>query len=193
MNRPARRLPGERDERANAKTWSSSPTTAASRPEYLLFLGLARSARLATSSPTTASTSGRSAPSRQAAGLDPGLPVWYRGLAAGHVKAYKQGDCGHSSPVQPVAKAERTDRCCRSRLSTNDYRYVLGVLNSAWGRSGGIHRLFEEALSSDLGLYMRIADGARSIARIRCGTRAWRSGKRAVETIEDPSSVRELA
>jgi len=123
----------------------------------------------------------------------PDFLFWYRGLAAGHVKAYNKAIADIQVLYNRSLKAERTDSLLPFPLSTNDYRYVLGVLNQAWGRSGESIRLFEEALSSDLGLYMAHVRMAQIYRAHQMWDKSIGEAQRAVETNpNDPSSVREL-
>lgn len=123
----------------------------------------------------------------------PDFLFWYRGLAAGHVRAYNKAIADIQVLYNRSLKAERTDSLLPFPLRTNDYRYVLGVLNQVWGRSGESIRLFEETLSSDLGLYMAHVRIAQIYRAHQMWDKSIGEAQRAVETNpNDPSSVREL-
>jgi tetratricopeptide (TPR) repeat protein len=117
----------------------------------------------------------------------------YRGLAAGHLKAYNKAIADVQVLYTRSLKAERTDSLLPFPLKTNDYRYILAVLNQSWGKSGDAIRLLEEALANDLGLYMAHV----RMAQIYRAHQMWDQGiaeaRRAIETNpNDPTSIREL-
>ena len=87
--------------------------------------------------------------------------LWYHALAAARQQKFAEGmeDLRHL-----VARSERrevSDTLYRWPLRTNEYRYTLAYLTQRAGDPNGAVRLYEEALTNDLGLYMahvRIAD-----------------------------------
>jgi tetratricopeptide (TPR) repeat protein len=117
----------------------------------------------------------------------------YRGLAAGHLKAYNRAIADIQVLYNRSLKAESTDSLLPFPLRTNDYRYILGVLNQSWGKSAEAIRLFEEALATDLGLYMAHVRMAQIYRTHTMWDKSIAEAQRAIETNpNDPTSVREL-
>ena len=87
--------------------------------------------------------------------------LWYHGLAAARQQKFTEGmqDLRHL-----VARSERrevSDTLYRWPLRTNEYRYTLAYLTQRAGDPNGAVRLYQDALTNDLGLYMahvRVAD-----------------------------------
>ncbi len=117
----------------------------------------------------------------------------YRGLAAGHLKAYNKAIADIQVLYARSLQAERTDSLLPFPLKTNDYRYILAVLNQSWGKSADAIRLFEEALASDLGLYMAHVRMAQIYRAHQMWGQSIAEARRAIETNpNDPTSIREL-
>ena len=117
----------------------------------------------------------------------------YRGLAAGHLKAYNKAIADIQVLYARSLQAERTDSLLPFPLKTNDYRYILAVLNQSWGKSADAIRLFQEALASDLGLYMAHVRMAQIYRAHQMWGQSIAEARRAIETNpNDPTSIREL-
>ncbi len=117
----------------------------------------------------------------------------YRGLAAGHLKAYNKAIADIQVLYARSLQAERTDSLLPFPLETNDYRYILAVLNQSWGKSADAIRLFEEVLASDLGLYMAHVRMAQIYRAHKMWGQSIAEARRAIETNpNDPTSIREL-
>lgn len=117
----------------------------------------------------------------------------YRGLAAGHQRLFNRAVADIQVLLARSLKEESADTLLPFPMRTNDYRYILAVLNQAWGRRGEAIRLFQEAIAADLGLYM----GHVRLAQINREYQAWaqaiEEAQRAIETNpDDPVAIREL-
>jgi tetratricopeptide (TPR) repeat protein len=117
----------------------------------------------------------------------------YRGLAAGHLKAYNKAIADIQVLYTRSLKVESTDSLLPFPLKTNDYRYILAVLNQTWGKSAEAIRLYEEALAADLGLYMAHVRMAQIYRAHQMWDRSIAEARRAIETNpNDATSIREL-
>ncbi len=117
----------------------------------------------------------------------------YRGLAAGHLRAYKRAIADIQVLFTRSLKAESGDTLLPYPMNTNDYRYILAALNQMWGRSSDAIQLFEDALATDLGLYMAHVRLAQIYRSHKMWDKAIAEARRAVETNpNDPTSMREL-
>lgn len=117
----------------------------------------------------------------------------YRGLAAGHLRAYNRATADIRLLYERSLKAERTDSLLPFPMNTNDYRYILAVLNQLWGKPWAATQLYEEALGADLGLYMAHVRMAQIYRSFKMWDRAIAEARRAIETNPNEStSLREL-
>jgi len=132
--------------------------------DYLLWLGSVHSASRATSLPGTASTSDARTYANKPQDSIPDFLFLYRGLAAGHLKAYNRaiatsrcctrGRCRRSAAIRCSPSPSRRTTIATSSRAEPDV-----------GKSADAIRLFEESLASDLGLYMAHVRIARKIYR----------------------------
>ena len=87
--------------------------------------------------------------------------LWYHGLAAARQQKFAEGKEDLRRLVARSERREVSDTLYRWPLRTNEYRYTLAYLTQRAGDPNGATRLYEEALTNDLGLYMahvRLAD-----------------------------------
>ncbi len=123
----------------------------------------------------------------------PDFLFWYRGLSAAHQRAYKIGIDDFQVLLDRSLKAEQADTLLPFQLGTNDYRYVLAVLNQLWGKPADAMRLFQESLASDLGLYMAHVRLAQMYREYKMWDKAIEEARRAIETNpDDATAVLEL-
>lgn len=106
----------------------------------------------------------------------------YRGLAAGHLRAYNKAIADIQVLYDRSLKAERTDSLLPFPMRTNDYRYLLGVLNQLWGKHWLAVKLYEETLAADLGLYMAHVRLAQVYRSLKLWDKAIGEARRALET-----------
>jgi tetratricopeptide (TPR) repeat protein len=117
----------------------------------------------------------------------------YRGLSAGHLRAYNKAVADIQVLYNRSLQAERTDSLLPFPMRTNDYRYLLAVLNQLWGKPWPAVQLYEDALASDLGLYMAHVRLGQIYRSLKMWDKAIGEARRAIETNpNDPSLVREL-
>lgn len=117
----------------------------------------------------------------------------YRGLAAGKLRAYNKAVADIKVLYDRSLKAERTDSLLPFPMRTNDYRYLLGVLNQAWGKQWVAVQLYEETLAADLGLYMAHVRLAQIYRSLKMWDKAIAEQQRALETSQnEPVALREL-
>jgi tetratricopeptide (TPR) repeat protein len=85
----------------------------------------------------------------------PSVLLWYHGLAAAHVDHNDAAAEDFRILLQRELDAEKTDSLRRfSDLPSNEIRYVLATLEGRAGHFDDATRLFQEALTNNLGLYM---------------------------------------
>jgi tetratricopeptide (TPR) repeat protein len=106
----------------------------------------------------------------------------YRGLSAGKLRAYNKAIADIQVLYDRSLKAERTDSLLPVPMRTNDYRYLLGVLNQLWGKHWVAVKLFEETLAADLGLYMAHVRLAQVYRSLKLWDKAVAEARRALET-----------
>ena len=117
----------------------------------------------------------------------------YRGLAAGHQRAYNRAIADFQVLLARSLKAESADTLLPFPLQTNDYRYVLGVLHQTWGKHTAAMALYQDAIAADLGLYMAHVRLAQIYRASRVWSQAALEAQRAIETNpDDPTAVRDL-
>lgn len=117
----------------------------------------------------------------------------FRGLAAGQLRAYNKAVADIQVLYDRSLKAERTDSLLPFPMRTNDYRYLLGVLNQLWGKHWVAMQLFEETLASDLGLYMAHVRMAQIYRSLKMWDKAIGEARRVLETNpNDAPALREL-
>jgi tetratricopeptide (TPR) repeat protein len=123
----------------------------------------------------------------------PGFLFWYRGLSAAHQRAYKIGIEDFQVLLDRSLEAEQADTLLPFQLETNDYRYVLAVLHQLWGKPADAMRLYQEAIASDLGLYMAHVRLAQMYREYKMWDKAIEEARRAIETNpDDATAVLEL-
>lgn len=117
----------------------------------------------------------------------------YRGLAAGHQRAYNRAIADVQVLLARSLKAESADTLLPFPLQTNDYRYVLGVLHQTWGKHNAAIVLYQDAIAADLGLYMAHVRLAQIYRAGGMWAQAIVEAQRAIETNpDDPTAVRDL-
>lgn len=87
--------------------------------------------------------------------------LWYHALAAARQQQFQDGIEDLRRLVTRSQQREASDTLHRWPLRTNEYRYTLAYFTQRAGDPNGAVRLYQEALTSDLGLYMahvRVAD-----------------------------------
>lgn len=119
----------------------------------------------------------------------PAFLFWYRGLSAAHEHAYKVAIEDFQVLLDRSLKTEQSDTLIQIPLNTNDYRYVLAVLHHLWGKPADAMRLYQEALASDLGLYMAHVRLAQMFRDYKMWDQAIAEGRRAVETNPDDATA----
>jgi tetratricopeptide (TPR) repeat protein len=123
----------------------------------------------------------------------PDYLFWYRGLSAAHQRAYGIGVEDFQVLLDRSLKAEQADTLMPFQLGTNDYRYVLAVLHQLWGKPADAMRLYQDAIASDLGLYMAHVRLAQMYREYKMWDKAIEEARRAIETNpDDATAVLEL-
>ena len=80
--------------------------------------------------------------------------LWYHGLAAARQQKFAEGMEDLRRLVARSERRETSDTLYRWPLRTNEYRYTLAYLTQRAGDPNAAVRIYEEALTNDLGLYM---------------------------------------
>jgi tetratricopeptide (TPR) repeat protein len=87
--------------------------------------------------------------------------LWYHGLAAARLQKHDEAIADLRRLITRSENREGSDTLYRWPLRTNEYRYTLAYLTQRAGDANGAVRLYQDALTNDLGLYMahvRIGD-----------------------------------
>ena len=117
----------------------------------------------------------------------------YRGLSAAHLRAYNKALADIRILYDRSLKAERSDSLLPFPLRTNDYRYLLGVVNQLWGKNWPAVELYEQTLAADLGVYMAHVRLAQIYRSLKMWDKAIAEARRAIETNpNEPTALREL-
>lgn len=135
----------------------------------------------------------RAFPGRERDSL-PEFLLLYRGIAAAHMGLYLEAIGDVYGLVQRGERREQTDSLIRIPLQTNDYRYLLAVIEERAARVSDAAVFYREAAANDLGLYMAHV----RLAQIHRHARQWpdavAEGRLAVAgNPDDATSLLELA
>lgn len=84
--------------------------------------------------------------------------LWYKGLAAAHLKKYDVAEQHFrlliSRDLDVEEERERKGELSRVPLTTNEYRYTLATIVQAAGKTDEAVALYREVLEKDIGAYM---------------------------------------
>lgn len=119
----------------------------------------------------------------------PDFLLWFRGLAAGHQRAYDVAIEDFQDLLERSQRAERADTLMHIPLQTNDFRYVLARFHQLWGRRADAMRLYQEAIANDLGLYMAHVRMAQIYRDYRMWDQAVQEAERAVAANPDDATA----
>lgn len=123
----------------------------------------------------------------------PDFVFLYRGLSAGHLRAYTKAIADIRVLYDRSLKVERSDSLLPFPMQTNDYRYILAVLNQAWGKPWVAMQLYEETVAADLGMYMAHVRMAQIYRSLKLWDKAVAEARRAIETNPNEApALREL-
>jgi tetratricopeptide (TPR) repeat protein len=115
--------------------------------------------------------------------------IWLHGLAAAHLNQYEAASSDFSNLFSRATRQESNDSTTDAPLETNDYRYMLAVLDQRMGKTEESIRLYQEVAQNDLGNFMAHVQ----LARIYEGTQRWDFAvierRRAVETNPDDANL----
>lgn len=104
----------------------------------------------------------------------PSSLFWWRGLAAAHLGSYHRAIADIQVLLDRSLKHEAGDSLIQMNLGTSDYRYLLALFKQRVHRPADAMALYQEALASDLGLYMAHVRLAELYAENRMWSRLWR-------------------
>jgi Tfp pilus assembly protein PilF len=118
----------------------------------------------------------------------PGVILWYHGLSAAHLNRFDVAILDLQALLDRALAREHGDSLIHVPLGTNDFRYVLALMETRANRVDEAMRLFRDVLTNDLGLYMAHVQ----LYRIFQSQQRWDSAvvesRAAVETNpEDPT------
>lgn len=123
----------------------------------------------------------------------PDFLLWFRGLSAGHLRAYNVAIADFEELLERAEQTERADTLMHIPLQTNDYRYVLARFHQLWGKPADAMRLYQESIANDLGLYMAHVRMAQMYREYRMWEQAIQEAERAVAANpDDATAVLEL-
>ena len=119
---------------------------------------------------------------------------WLRGLAAAHLGSYARAISDIQVLLDRSLQHEAGDSLIQMDLGTSDYRYLLGLFKQWTHRPADAMTLYQQALASDLGLYMAHVRLARLYAENHMWAQAVEEARRAVTANpDDPSLLVDLA
>jgi tetratricopeptide (TPR) repeat protein len=119
---------------------------------------------------------------------------WWRGLAAAHLGSTLRAIADIQVLFDRSLKQEASDSLIQMDLGTNDYRYLLAVLKQRAHRPADAMTLYQEALATDLGLYMAHVRLAHLFAESGMWSQAVEEARRAVTANpDDPSLLVDVA
>jgi tetratricopeptide (TPR) repeat protein len=123
----------------------------------------------------------------------PSVLLWYRGLSAGHVGVYDIAIADFTTLVARGVALEQGNAVLRLPLNTNDCRYVLALLHHRAKHFADAINLYQEALGSDLGLFMAHVQMGRIYEEQKLWPQAVDQFQRAVAVSpDDPSLLLDL-
>jgi len=120
--------------------------------------------------------------------------LWFRGLSAGHVGQHAIAIGDFETLLARGQKEETTStRHGPIPLRTNDFRYILALLNYRAGRYEPAITLYKEALGNDVGLFMAHVQMGKMYEERQQWTQAIEHFRHAVLTNpDDPSLLLDL-
>jgi len=83
----------------------------------------------------------------------PGVVLFWHGIAAAHIAKYDDAIRDFTQLLGRSTKEEKKDSLMVVPLRTNEYRYMLAVLNHRAGKLEKAVALYRETLENDVGLY----------------------------------------
>ena len=114
---------------------------------------------------------------------------WLRGLSAAHLGSYPRAIADIQVLLDRSLKHEAGDSLIQLDLGTNDFRYLLALFKQRSHRPADAMALYQEALASDLGLYMAHVRLAQLYADNRMWPQAIEEARGAVTANPDDSSL----
>lgn len=84
----------------------------------------------------------------------PNILLYYHGLSAAQIGKNDEALTDFQSLTGRLASVEQKDSTLRVPLKTNDYRYIVGVLQERLGKLNDAIDSYREAARNDLGLFM---------------------------------------
>jgi tetratricopeptide (TPR) repeat protein len=119
---------------------------------------------------------------------------WLRGLAAAHLGSYARAIVDIQVLLDRSLQHEAGDSLIQMDLGTGDYRYLLALFKQWSHRPADAMTLYQQALASDLGLYMAHVRLAQLYAENHMWAQAVEEARRAVTANpDDPSLLVDLA
>ncbi|HMA38824.1 MAG TPA: tetratricopeptide repeat protein [Gemmatimonadales bacterium] len=119
---------------------------------------------------------------------------WLRGLAAAHLGSYVRAIADIQVLLDRSLLREAGDSLIQMDLGTSDFRYLLGLFKQRAHRPADAMTLYQQALASDLGLYMAHVRLAQLYAENHMWAQAVEEARRAVTANpDDPSLLVDLA
>jgi tetratricopeptide (TPR) repeat protein len=128
---------------------------------------------------------------------DDSIPSWvfiYHGLSAAHLNALDKATADFDVLYRRGQKVEESDSLVQIPLEANDFRYTLAVLKERYHRPADALKLYQDAITVDLGLYMAHAHMAQLYRQYKMWDKAAAEAQAAVDANpEDASLDRDLA
>ncbi|HXI95246.1 MAG TPA: tetratricopeptide repeat protein [Candidatus Acidoferrum sp.] len=120
--------------------------------------------------------------------------LWWRGLAAAHVNAHRHAIADIQLLLNRALKHEASDSLIQITLGTEDFQYLLGLLQERAGHTADAITFYQAALATNIGLYMAHVRLARLYASHKMWDAAIEEAQRA-ETAnpDDPTTLLDLA
>ena len=120
--------------------------------------------------------------------------LWWRGLAAAHVNAHRHAIADIQLLLNRALKHEASDSLIQIALGTEDYQYLLGLLQERAGHNADAITFYQAALSTNIGLYMAHIRLARLYASHKMWDAAIEEAQRAeIANPDDPTTLLDQA
>lgn len=130
---------------------------------------------------------------RYSADSVPPFVLWYAALSGAHLGYYKTAVSDMAALVLRAEHLEQSDTVLHVPLRTNDYRYVLALLELGDNKPADAITLFHKVIENDVGFYMAHVKLAQMYDAYGMWTDAVAEGRLAVEANpDDPSLLTEL-
>jgi tetratricopeptide (TPR) repeat protein len=119
----------------------------------------------------------------------PNVLLYYQGLSAAQIGKNDEALTDFQKLTDRLTKEEKKDSTLHIPLKTNDYRYIVGVMQERLGKLNDAIDTYMEAARNDLGLFMAHVHLANMYEQHGMWTQAIRERQAAVNANPDDASL----